>query len=467
MDFFQTGGPLESAVRSLIPLGLIVLMLGVVRQASAALRHGLLLAGILVALVLPLISPALPAWELAVLPAAEVDDARAVLLEPADVGKPLPWLLIVWSLGVVLVLARVSAGWLALHLATRRACDVRDARPLGILKVLRWELGVRQDVNMVTSPEAAMPATWGLLRPTILLPRESCNWSDSKTRAVLLHELAHVRRRDCLTQLVAQAACAIYWFNPLIWWCGAMLRKERERAADDYVLRDGAPPSGYASLLLQMTRRWRWTSAVLLPSAALGSAPLLASRVRAILDERQRREGFPLLVGAVALVLVLAAGTISAILRPTRQDPPITRVSEALAAEPKPVAPSKAVACVPLRPEAPPPPREPPPLEAAPIGEHAKSRGFEAAPASPAPQDLSAPASIAVDVAKEASRLARGVIPVLLGAGTREEIPLTEHVQETVERTIREFEASGPVRIGKSAKKVANVKVLLRIVLRN
>jgi hypothetical protein len=83
-----------------------------------------------------------------------------------------------------------------------------------------------------------------------------------------VHELMHVRRGDRRTLALAQLACAIYWFNPLIWYAAAALARERERACDDEVLRWGAKPSAYASLLLELARaQSAWT-----PAAALSMA---------------------------------------------------------------------------------------------------------------------------------------------------------------------------------------------------
>ena len=90
-----------------------------------------------------------------------------------------------------------------------------------------------------------MPMTWGCLPAVgplpgagarVLLPAEAEEWPEDRRRAVLLHELAHVKRRDCLSQLIAQLACAVHWFNPLIWLAGHRMLVERERACDDLAL---------------------------------------------------------------------------------------------------------------------------------------------------------------------------------------------------------------------------------------
>jgi hypothetical protein len=87
-------------------------------------------------------------------------------------------------------------------------------------------------------------------------------------QAALVHELTHIKRHDRRTQAIAQLACALYWFNPLVWYAAAGLARERERACDDEVLRFGAKPSAYATLLLDLARSATgWTPATALSMA--------------------------------------------------------------------------------------------------------------------------------------------------------------------------------------------------------
>jgi beta-lactamase regulating signal transducer with metallopeptidase domain len=76
--------------------------------------------------------------------------------------------------------------------------------------------------------ERMMPMVWGLFRPVLLLPAVP-HAGRRRLEAVLLHELAHVRRRDALTQLVAELARAVYWFNPLVWIAARQMYLERSR----------------------------------------------------------------------------------------------------------------------------------------------------------------------------------------------------------------------------------------------
>jgi hypothetical protein len=151
---------------------------------------------------------------------------------------------------------------------------VRSARPAPAawqleVNALCERLRIRREVRLVIIDRHSSPLAAGVVRAVILLPQAAAAWSDDRRRAVLLHELAHIKRHDCRVQIVAQAACALYWFDPLVWVAAAELRRERERACDDEVLRLGAPASSYATHLLDIARELGPT---LRPSAALAMA---------------------------------------------------------------------------------------------------------------------------------------------------------------------------------------------------
>jgi hypothetical protein len=152
---------------------------------------------------------------------------------------------------------------------------------------------------------------FGILNPTVLLPADASHWPFERRRDVLLHELAHVGRRDCLTQLISQAACALYWFDPLVWVAARALRGERERACDDAVVRAGARPSEYATHLLQVARDLRVPRAASLATVCMARRSQLSDRLLAILDERRSRRSvsrrFAVPAWLVATLVVIPA----------------------------------------------------------------------------------------------------------------------------------------------------------------
>jgi ankyrin repeat protein/beta-lactamase regulating signal transducer with metallopeptidase domain len=299
----------------------------VLRRASAASRHLLLVLGAGCLLLLPVFAVGLPSRELAVLPAEPV---RPVAAEPARDGHgPLQ---VVAAQRVQRAAAPASfrlpaAGGFALFvlavaglLLGRLALAVRRlgrlyagslAAPQAWLEIFD-ELKGRLEVRLGVSTQVAVPVTFGWRRPVVLLPEAARGWEEAQIREALLHELAHVRRHDWALQMVARAVRALHWFDPLVWLLSRRLLLEAELACDDQVLRAGAGPADYAGRLVALAREVR--SAARRPAEAVSFARPsgLASRVAAILDPRRRRGGPGRLavagatVSALILLLVVA-----------------------------------------------------------------------------------------------------------------------------------------------------------------
>ena len=117
------------------------------------------------------------------------------------------------------------------------------------------------------------------------------SWSLDRRRAVLLHELAHVRRHDLVGHTLGRLACAVYWFHPLVWTAAKQLRSESERACDDLALSCGARATDYAEHLLDIVTSVRRDAT---PSVALAMARRkeFEGRMLAILDP-ELRHGSP------------------------------------------------------------------------------------------------------------------------------------------------------------------------------
>ena len=139
-------------------------------------------------------------------------------------------------------------------------------------------------MTFLSGDEDAMPMAWGLMRARVLLPAEAEDWPLDRQRVVLLHELAHVKRRDCVTQMLAHLACATYWFNPFVWLAAQRLRAERERACDDLVLAAGTRGSDYADHLLDIARSLRSGAWPTWSAVTMAHRSQLEGRLMAILD---------------------------------------------------------------------------------------------------------------------------------------------------------------------------------------
>ena len=282
----------------------------------------------------PLTAPA----EVTVSPAAEPapEGTASTPLPPRAGGFSLPALLgALWALGTALVLLRSVVGHLGLRRLARAATVLDGGEWPALLAETRDLAAVRPAVRLLRSDEVATPLTWGTLNPVIMLPRVADAWPREQRRAALLHELAHVGRRDALVQLGGTAACALYWFHPGVWMALRRLRGEGERACDDRVLSSGTSAGEYATQLLEVARSAR-ALRVGGASLAIGMArpSTLEGRLLAVLDETVPRRA-PARVARLAAALAVAAALVplaglTAVARGT------------LLAEPKPVAASPA-----------------------------------------------------------------------------------------------------------------------------
>jgi carboxyl-terminal processing protease len=248
--------------------------------------------------------PALPQESRTEQPATPPQAALAAAPSPGGWG----WAVIVWTAGAVLAWAWIAAGCLSLWWLRRGCRPVTDGPAMALIEELTVALGIRRRVRLVRSDRRAIPMTWGMFRPVVLLPAAADGWTTERLRVVLLHELAHVRRWDCVTQLLAHLVRGLYWFHPLAWFAVARLRAERELACDDSVLHAGAGAADYAEHLLAVT-------AGLPPSyfgspvaLGMGRAANLRHRLTTVLDaERDHR---PVRRRGIALAVLLSLGLL-------------------------------------------------------------------------------------------------------------------------------------------------------------
>jgi len=245
-------------------------------------------------------------------------DARATrshsLSFLAEIGRG-TWVFVIWLAGAAILCCWVAIGHLANWWLSRSSRQVTVGPLLDLVDELADELHIAVPVTLLEGRTNLMPRTWGI-KPKLLLPMEASDWTDQRLRAVLLHELAHVRRRDYLTQLLAQFAQVIHWFNPLVWVAAHRMRVERERACDDEVLTRGSRASEYAEHLLSIASSMRAGAFACTASIAMARRSHLSDRLLDVLDATRRRTAVtPRLAATVwaaaALIVVPVAGAAS------------------------------------------------------------------------------------------------------------------------------------------------------------
>jgi beta-lactamase regulating signal transducer with metallopeptidase domain len=226
---------------------------------------------------------------------------------PAQRGGSIAGLLLaVWGLGTVLLLASLRASIASLATFARTSAPFPPGRVTTLAEQMRRALGIRAKVSILQGEEGVMPMSWGVTRPVILLPADAERWHRTRLVSVLVHELAHVRRADCATQIAAEAILALHWPNPLAWVAARRLRLEREHACDDAVVAAGARPSQYAEELLSLAGLQRPVAGNARAAVAMARPTHLTTRLRALLEDRAVR----VLSRRAASVIALAASVV-------------------------------------------------------------------------------------------------------------------------------------------------------------
>jgi beta-lactamase regulating signal transducer with metallopeptidase domain len=329
---------IPSVVRSGIVLAAAwALATALTRRASASTRHYLWVCAVVLAVLLPPVAAVSPSWPLPLRlerTAANLARTGASMQPPVRQRAP-EWrftdltstmvppmnrygvvITNVWVAGSVAILVWFLLGHISVWRLRRSATPV-DGAWADEAGVLAEHVGFTA-IPVGESPRTAIPVVCGFLRPMVVVPPAAVRWSRDRIRVVLLHETAHVARRDPFTQAIAQFVCAVYWCDPLAWIAARHLRVERERACDDFVVRSGIRASEYADHLLDIARQARPREFFPLGAALpMASRSQLEARLMAILSPNTRRaSGVGSRLGVLTTALLVAATAGTAAVRP-------------------------------------------------------------------------------------------------------------------------------------------------------
>jgi beta-lactamase regulating signal transducer with metallopeptidase domain len=231
---------------------------------------------------------------------------------PAVQPSILQTIAIVWASVALSLLAWLGVGALQVRRIVRTATELTSPDWTMPLCEVADRLDLEQPPRLVVTDRIEMAFACRALAPTIVLPAASANWNDARRRAVLFHELAHVKRHDLVSHTLGRIACALYWFHPLVWTAARHLRNESEKACDDLVLSCGARASDYAQHLLDMVTSVRNHGAPAL-GIPMARKKEFEGRMLAILDPAIRRaapgrfQAAAVIAGLSALSLTIAA----------------------------------------------------------------------------------------------------------------------------------------------------------------
>ena len=226
----------------------------------------------------------------------EISQPFSSASSPTSVASATDWasvaILGIWLCGIAAVILLRYLGWRRIRAA------ISSSRPIHI----------PGPIEIRSAPGLLEPGVVGVLRPILLLPAGITERLQPREfEAVLAHELCHVRRHDNVTSAIHMIVEAVFWFYPLVWWIGARLLQERERACDEAVLDLGSKPHDYAEGILKVCKSYLESP---LPCVSGVTSSDLKKRIQTILLGRIAREL------TFAKKLALASAAVAAITIP-------------------------------------------------------------------------------------------------------------------------------------------------------
>ena len=240
----------------------------------------------------------------------------------------LPWVLLVWATGVILLAVHFAGGWLLLGRIRRAAEPVPPGLIVVTAETMAQRLGIRRRVTFLISARVVVPAVVGWIKPAVLVPAGMfAGMPAAHLDAILAHELAHIRRSDFLVNLLQCAAELLLFYHPAVWWVSRQIRAERELCADDLAVTVSGNRVTYATALASL-ESIRTESLAL----AMGAGDDLLARIRRLVEPgaapaRRFSGGFAMTIVLLLLMFVLtgapAGGTSDGLGRPEIQGTPV------------------------------------------------------------------------------------------------------------------------------------------------
>ncbi len=242
--------------------------------------------------------------EAAMSPRVPWRERLAAFVEPS-----LSWIVLVWLVGVLALSVWYLGGWWQLARTKRSGTRPVEGAVAEAFGRLMGQLGVSRPVRLLESARVAVPVVVGWLRPVILFPASVLSgFTPEQLEAVLAHELAHIRRYDCLVRIIQAAVETLLFYHPAVWWVSGRIRQESEHCCDELAVEVCGDRRSYARALARVAELGRRKPQVA-PAASGGN---LLDRIRSVISAEGERKtaSSPWLAGisTCAVVLVLAAG---------------------------------------------------------------------------------------------------------------------------------------------------------------
>jgi beta-lactamase regulating signal transducer with metallopeptidase domain len=259
LHFLWQGGVIAAAA---------AVALRLLNRRSAEARYGVAIGALLLMAVAPVATFVFHEWIAAL--------TRAILLAlasafpagngDASVAQRVDWnqwmapIVVMWLSGAAFCTCRLTAAWVSTERIRRAAAahlpdNIERLRKSAdaMLRSLAQQLGCSRPVRLLVSDRIESPMAAGWLKPVALLPVTALTGlHEYQLRAVLAHELAHIRRHDFLVNVLQRCVESLLFYHPAVWWLSACIRAEREHCCDDLAVRVCGDPFVYAEALMAL-----------------------------------------------------------------------------------------------------------------------------------------------------------------------------------------------------------------------
>jgi beta-lactamase regulating signal transducer with metallopeptidase domain len=299
----------DIAIKSLIVSGVILAALLVVRKRSASLKSYIVDCGLFLLLAMPLIS-LLGLFEVTQqnIPVTVLPDYSAQLQELPPVSTNTytgivdltEVMSIIYVIGAGVLLLRLLFGVLRLKSFAKIEASDGDFWQIAFDKASK-KIGYNSKINLLLNPNLNSPVSWGIIRPTIMVS-QSTNLSAIEAEAIIMHELAHIKRMDWIRTIVTHIVQAVFWFNPIVWLLVKNASQLREEAVDDMVINAQFNGPDYAQMLVDMARA-EFRPKFIMANGVMQNENGLKARIGRILNSRVNRNS----INNKAIFIVLLA----------------------------------------------------------------------------------------------------------------------------------------------------------------
>jgi len=329
---------IETTLKGTLTAAVLIAITSILGRRRSRLRSLLLNIGLVAFLLVPLISLG---WYIPtdISPAAldyVAPQTATGTLSPISIpievdhrSFPLAVLAGLYGLGILVIFVRLTGSVFGLFRLKRTLVPIRNPATLDRMRRIQTDLGIRRRVSLARSKKVDSPCQMGIFRPVIVLPADR-EFPGQDLDTILLHELIHITRYDCLFKILGSVCIALHWFNPLVWIVVARNARIQDQVCDDWVVYLQKSPDRYIETLISVVRGFRTPGSFIYQlDMAQGSGFL--ERIRRIRELGGLRpslgsSGYTLSL-ATACALVTFAASLRVIVAPLEAVPQLEEIA--------------------------------------------------------------------------------------------------------------------------------------------